>query len=167
MSTPKLTNPSQQARTLLEYYPQTDDGYTLNAYIAPVKNIHGPIRIRFRPTFILDRANLLEVRNTTTEKLFSLYLSQWMVKQLVSWSLKKVNDHGELVPTPITVDFILQLKPPIWKRLVDIVCWGFDGGDDDPDQPSEERLTQAERELKAALEKTGQVDAMVEELQKN
>jgi hypothetical protein len=152
---------------MLDYYPASDDGYTLSAYYQPNPRVHGPIRIKYRPTPILDRATLLEVRNTTNEKTFSLYLSKWMQTKIVGWSIKIVNAHGELVPMPITAENILQLKPPLWKRLVDTVCWGFDGGDEDPEVPSPDRLPDAERELQAILAKQGQVDAKVEELQKN
>lgn len=135
---------------ILDYYPTDDDGYTLDAYISALPKVHNAVRISFRPTYVTDRALLVEANRKLDEKKFAVHLSDWAAKHLVSWSIQeKVG--GQLVPMPITTENILKLKPQLWSRLTTIVCWG-DGGDQDPE---------------ATEDTTERTDSTVDQLQKN
>lgn len=153
--------------TLLDYHPTDDDGYTLPCYIAPKPRMHNAVRFAYRPTRIVDRATLIEVNGNVAEKAFSLYLAEWMAKRIVSWSLKQVGPDGMMVPMPITPANLLTLKSPLWLRLINIVVWGSDAGDEDPERSKQENLSQAEIELQAALEKANLMDLQLRELEKN
>ncbi len=115
---------------ILDYYPTDDDGYTLDAYIQGVPRVHNQQWIAYRPTYITDRALLLEANRKLDEKRFTEHLSEWAAKHLVSWTIQqKIGD--ALVSMPITAENIQKLKPQLWTRIIGIVCWG-EGGDQDP-----------------------------------
>ena len=135
---------------VLDYFPTDDDGYTLDAYIQALPKVHNEVRLSFRPTYVTDRAQLVEANRKLDETKFAKYLSEWTAKHLVSWSIhQKVK--GVMIPMPITAENILKLKPQLWTKLTGIVCWG-EGGDQDP---------------VVSEDTTERSDATVDQLQKN
>jgi hypothetical protein len=157
----------KQQPVVLDYIPSDDDGYTIDAYIAPKMLIHNAVRITYRPTPVMDRALLLDVAKQVDEKRFTRHLSEWVVRHLVTWDVTKTLADGTVVPLEKTVQAVMNLKPALWRRVVDIVCWGSDGGDSDPEWSISESLTDAERELQAVLERQNRHDVIVGDLQKN
>lgn len=152
---------------LLDYIPMDDDGYTLDAYIAARPLLHNAVRIKYRPTPVQDRSLLIDVNRQVDEKRFAKHLSDWIASHIVMWDLVQKTEQGVTVPLEITTKTVMSLKPQLWLRLVNIVCWGSDGGDPDPEWTNEETLSDAERELKAVLNKQNKADAALEDLQKN
>ena len=152
---------------LLDYIPMDDDGYTLDAYIAARPLLHNAVRIKYRPTPVSDRALLIDVSRQVDEKRFAKHMAEWIAKHIVSWDLKVRNADGITEPMPIETKTILSVKPQLWLRLVNIVCWGTDGGDTDPNWTDEESMSDAERELQAVLNKQNRADATLDDLQKN
>jgi hypothetical protein len=152
---------------ILDYYPTDDDGYTLEAYISERPLLHSAVRIKYRPTPVMDRALLIDVNRQVNEKRFAKHLSDWLADHIVSWDLKSQKPDGTFEPMPIDTKAVLSIKPQLWLRLVNIVCWGSDGGDPDPDWTDEETVSDAERELQAVMNKRNKVDAVLDQLQKN
>ena len=152
---------------LLDYIPMDDDGYTLEAYISARPLLHNAVRIKYRPTPVMERALLIDVSRQVDEKRFAKHMAGWVAEHLVSWDLKIRSEDGTLTTMPIDAKSVISVKPQLWLRLVNIVCWGTDGGDTDPDWTDEEALSDAERELQAVMGKRNKSDAVLDELQKN
>lgn len=152
---------------VLDYIPLDDDGYTIEAYISAKPLIHSAVRLSYRPTPVIERALLLDVAKQTDEKRFTRHLSEWVVRHVVTWDITQKLPDGTVVPFEKTVQNVMSLKPSLWRRIVDIVCWGSDGGDSDPEWSTDESLSDAERELEAILSKQNRNDLIVGDLQKN
>lgn len=152
---------------ILNYLPMDDDGYTLSAYISARPLLHTAARFTYRPTSVQDRALLIDVNRQVDEKRFSTHLSDWIASHIVTWDLTKKAKDGVSIPLEITSQAVMSLKPQLWLRLVNIVCWGSDGGDPDPEWTDEETMSDAERELQAVLNKRNKIDVTLDQLQKN
>lgn len=155
-----------QNRQLLNYYPD-DDGYTLDAYLAPSARLTTAVRFRYRPTEIVDRALLMEVNSKHSEKEVSKKFADVLASKIVSWDIETLGPDNVLVPMPITPVNILRLKPPVWIRIINIVLWGIDGGDSDPMIPADEMKAKIDREFEELIKGGRPVDVTVEALRKN
>ncbi|QDT94360.1 hypothetical protein [Gimesia algae] len=92
------------------------DGYTEDALISGVPNMHGPVRFAFRVMLsdkireILSSWDLLSAAEKTRR------IHAVIVKQVVSWDLE---EDGK--PLPINQDTLVHLKRNIVERLFNIV----------------------------------------------
>ena len=153
-------------RQLLNYFPD-DDGYTLDAYIAPTARLTTAVRFSYRPTEIVDRALLWEVNTKHSEKEVSKKFAEVLATKIVKWDIEMMGPDKVLVPMPINVSSILRLKPALWIRILNIVIWGVDGGDVDPAIPADEMKAKIDREFEELLKGGRPVDVAVEALRKN
>lgn len=141
---------TQIQQPLLDYIPD-DDGYTLPAYIAPLQMLHNAVRFTYRPVDILERAIFVEVNRKGSEKLVNEKFAEAMAKKLTEWDIQQRTKDGTLLPLPITKNNILRLKPALWVRMLNIVLWGVDGGDLDPDIPRDEIDKETDSDFDAIL----------------
>jgi hypothetical protein len=113
----------------------TDDGYTETAYIEERTGIHPAVRIKYRPTPVTDRTQVIDAMRLVTSKNRTReneMLADAIVAKLASWDF--LNDDGSSmdgVPEPSRAN-VLKLKPTLYDRLASIVFYGVDGGDTDP-----------------------------------
>jgi len=135
---------------LLDYIPD-DDGYTLDAYIGPLQMLHNAIRFSYRPVDILERAIFVEVNRSGSEKDVNSKFAEVMAKKVTEWDIQQRTKDGTLIPLPVTRNNILRLKPSLWVRMLNIVLWGVDGGDLDPDIPRDEILKATDLDFEAIL----------------
>jgi hypothetical protein len=152
---------------LLDYIPNDDDGYTLDAYIESVPRLHNSVRVSYRPTEILERAVLIEINRASTEKDVSVRFAELLEKKITKWDIQQRTKDGVLVPLPISKANVLRLKPSLWLRLLNIVLWGSDGGDVDPGQPMESMAKQTDADFDALLRGEKIVDVRLEADRKN
>lgn len=113
------------------------DGYTRKAYIAPVPNLHGELRIEFRPMnhkareLIAEqierfRERARESGSSTVEDQENLVYGM-LNSRITKWSATK-EDGSPLQKDETTISI---LHPNYIDRLYRIVC-SRDGGDTDP-----------------------------------
>lgn len=123
--------------TFISPFAVNEDGYNESAFIDGVRGVHGPLRIRFRPTPLIDRSNTIErIRKEAAtgevgkaEKILAVA----MTPQLLSWEF--LDDLGQPVdgiPAP-SLQGLLNLKPQLFNKIASIVFYGDNGGDVDPD----------------------------------
>jgi hypothetical protein len=156
----------QSKPDLLDYFPD-DDGYTLDAYLSPVPLIHNEVRIKFRPTDILERSVYLAFREKASEKQITEKLANVLAGKIESWNLVE-RTKDAVVPMPILPEKIKRLKVSLWMRLVNIVIWGVDGGDVDPGLPTKEMGDQIDSDMEALMDKSQAIiDKRLEEARKN
>lgn len=158
--------PQARNQPLLNYFPD-EDGYTLSAYIAGVPRLHGPVRVRYRPTEQLERAVLLEVNQNHSEKEVTKKFAAVMASKLSEWDVEQLGPSEVMIPMPITPENMLRLKPALWIRLINIMLWGADGGDVDPDLNIEEIKKQVDADYEAILKGDKIGDARLDAERKN
>lgn len=156
---------SQADIEILDYIPE-DDGYTLPCYVKASPRLHNEVRFRFRPVDIVERSVLMAFKDRNYEKAIAEKFCEILAAKIVEWSLRmRLND--TVVPAPIDPKFIRRLQPSLWIRLVNIVIWGVDGGDLDPEAGVKELEKQLDADMQAIIDGKGVVDARVEDLRKN
>ena len=121
---------------------------------AAVPRLHGEVRIKFRPPtterlnrFIdgLKKQSLVALAKAETEA---------MATNIVEWDLK--DPDGALLP--IKNATVAALQTTLFNRLKDIVIYGRDGGDADPEEELKELM-----ESNAEAAETGLTLAQVRE----
>ena len=140
----------QIQQPLLDYIPD-DDGYTLDAYIEPVRLLHNAVRFSYRPVDILERAVLVEINRSLSEKDVNGRFADVMAKKLTKWDVQQRTKDDTLIPLPITKNNLLRLKPSLWVRMLNIVLWSVEGGDLDPAMPRDEILKASDLDFEAIL----------------
>lgn len=108
--------------------PLDNDGYTLSAYIKGVPRLHPDVRFRYRPTEHLERVRtekeIANCGNDTEAK--EMLLAEVIAKKIVSWDVKGAQPN---------VATILRIRSKVFiDRLANIVYFGIEGGDTDPEQ---------------------------------
>lgn len=112
------------------------DGLNEKGYIAAVPRLHGEIRFEFRPPTAESLGRFIDGRkNRSTAGLFRAE-AEGMALRLVSWSL--LDPDGQ--PLPIKSATVGALNIALFNRLKDIVIYGTDGGDLDPEEDVAELL---------------------------
>ena len=123
------------------------DGLTEKAFIAAVPRLHGEVRIKFRPPtterlnrFIdgLKKQSLVALAKAETEA---------MATNIVEWDLK--DPDGALLP--IKNATVAALQTTLFNRLKDIVIYGRDGGDADPEEELKELMESNAEAAEAGL----------------
>lgn len=105
-----------------------DDGYTRSAYIAPVLNLHGEVRFKFRPMIHETREKLNESLQNAKTILDAQKLIIGMISgRVTEWSISG-KDKSLLPRDPATVRLLL---PRLIERFYAIIS-GREGGDTDP-----------------------------------
>ena len=114
-----------------------DDGYTETAYIAAVPRVHSAAKIKYRPTPIEDRADLLSQIRTATMENDERKVAKMMIaavaSRIVSWEF--FDDNGKRIEDGIpavNADSVRKIRPSLFARLEAIVFYGTDGGDVPP-----------------------------------
>lgn len=111
-------------------YFSDDDGYTIDRRINEVKGLHGTLLFSYRPIGIEPvskiRDKLAALQKSPNEELETVKIfAGVLAKRLVSWN---VRDHkGNNVPID---KGLLCLHPVVFQRLVNIVVWSRDAGDE-------------------------------------
>lgn len=106
------------------------DGYTESGFIAELKNIHEPVRFKFRPVLPEAVRTLMNGFWEKTAKAQGEIVDQTLMRQLVEWDL---TDH-EGSPLEISVSNLRRIKKPLKDHLFNIVTC-FEGSDDDSQAP--------------------------------
>lgn len=104
-------------------------------FIKEREGIHCAVRIRFKPTSIVDRTAVIDqmtrVPDGQRSKADKLY-AQALAERIVGWDfLDSEGKEYPDMPNPSLGD-IMQLKPELFARIGLIVFYGNDGGDPDP-----------------------------------
>ena len=118
-----------------------EDGYTCNGYIKSLERVHDEFRFQYRPATVLERADTIQKTTLTkdtqkNEKIMAVAIA----KHLVGWC-----DDRDITPQNV-----LKLPPNVFNRLASIVIYGTEGGDLDPDAPTDDSKD-IDRELEAAF----------------
>ena len=120
--------------------PFTDEVET--RFIKKRDGIHCHVRIKFKPTSIIDRTAIMDqmtrVPDGQRSKADKIY-GQALAESVKSWEFLDDDgnpfrdENGELrkMPDP-TFGNIMQLKPELFARIGLIAFYGNDGGDTDP-----------------------------------
>ena len=99
------------------------ENYIEQRYIEAVDRLHPECRFKFRPILVEDRATFLDdVANEKDPKRAERIAGKALADHLSSWSL------GD----DVSPARIMKLKPSLLSRLVSIVLYADDPGDDDP-----------------------------------
>ena len=133
------------------------EGKTAKFYLRGVRNVHGPIRGRFRVMWPDFRAKYLEtIRGSKDNKEAELWSAKAVASLLSEWNVTYPNDHPNEdlrgKPVPITPDVLLkECYPPTYNRLMNVVL-GMSEGDIDPDDSIEDQLKTVDNQNKSAEE---------------
>lgn len=157
---------SKKRPQTIDYIPTDDDGYSEDAYIAPKELVHNAVRFTYRPTPVEERALMIDVNRSVDERRFAVHCSKFLASRIIRWDIVENTPNGS-VPMPLTVDNVIRLKPALWMRLVNIVIWGTEGGDPDPEWEATKATSDAEVLLEAVLAGKNRADAKLEAQQKN
>ncbi|MCR9297206.1 MAG: hypothetical protein NXI32_31295 [bacterium] len=113
-----------------------DDGYTLTRYIEGRAGLYGPLRFTYRPVGAMLRAKFLDKRQATQLKYLqnaqakcTELLCEITASRITEWDAIDHKQNG-LALSPAN---LRKLHPLQLARLWDIVIWGEDAGDPDPD----------------------------------
>ena len=98
-------------------------------YIKAVERMHPEVRFKFRPILAEDRAEFIHRTGKEKDpKRAERIAGKALADHLVSWSLGDDVSPGR----------IMKLKPSLLARLVSIVLYARDPGDDDPTDTDDE-----------------------------
>lgn len=159
---------SKKRPQTIDYIPTDDDGYSEDAYIAPKELVHNAVRFTYRPTPVEERALMIDVNRSVDETRFAAHCSRFLAKRIIRWDIvEKTTDGSAPMPMPLSESNIMRLKPALWMRMVNIVIWGTEGGDPDPEWEASKATSDAEVLLEAILARKNRADAKLEALQKN
>jgi hypothetical protein len=117
-------------------FAKNEDGYAETRYIEARRGLHPSVRVTFRPTPILDKANTLDtvrrhIADGRSAKADAL-IADAMSTRITGWEF--LDDDGRAVdgmPKPGKQE-LLSLKPELFGKLSAIVFYGDSGGDIDP-----------------------------------
>lgn len=109
-------------------YTIPDDGYTRSGYIAPVLNLHGEVRFKFRPMIHETREKLNESLQNSKTVLDAQKLIVGMISgRITEWSICGKDKSG----LTIDANTVRRLLPRLIERFYAIIS-GREGGDTDP-----------------------------------
>jgi len=116
-----------------------DKTYTEECYIAPVENGYAPVRFSFSPCSPVERAKfsnqLDRVKNNPS--LSEACLAEELAARIKSWNI--TDESGKLLE--ISGETFLNFRfYSLITRMSNIVIWGSDLGDADPDATYEDLL---------------------------
>lgn len=106
------------------------DGLTLKAYVAPSPRLHGEVRLEYRPSTVTELNRFLDGLKNRSLAALAKAEAAAVAKKLVAWD---VTDHDGNPVDPCEVA-VLSLHPNLFRRLKEIVVYGTDGGDADPEE---------------------------------
>lgn len=113
-----------------------DDGYTEDGFIDAVPRLFDkPLRFKFRPCLPEQKAKIVAklrvAKADESERIHAVALAETVTE----WDL--VNKAGDA--QPLKAQSFLRLKPFLLSRLADIVIYGVEGGDVDPNWPTDKK----------------------------
>lgn len=124
------------------------DGLTEKAYIGPFERLYGELYIEYRPTTSEQVNRFLDgIKNRNSLAALGKAEVTAVFTKLVSWSLQ--DDEGNEIP--LSVDNVARLQPVLLKRVTNIVIYGTDGGDQDPESQQDSELA----DIMASAAETG------------
>ena len=109
-----------------------DKTYTEDCYIAPVENGYSPVRFSCTPASPVERAKFNQQldRVKTNPALSEACLAEELASRIKSWNL--ADENGKSLE--ISGETILRFRfYTLISRMSNIVIWGSDLGDADPD----------------------------------
>lgn len=151
---------------LLDYIPD-DDGYTLDAYFAPIAMLYNEVRFKYRPLELTERAKMVNILDKGDERVSAKAFSAVLASRISEWSIVQKLADGTRVPMPIEEKTVMRLKPLLWRRMVNVVILGQDGGDVDPVGVKKDDDAEIQADLASILNKTPVADERLEADRKN
>lgn len=132
-------------------------GKTAKFYLRSVRNIHGPVRGRYKLMWPEFRSQYLaKIRSAQDEAEANLMAAKFVATLLTEWNVTYPQDYpvealrGQ--PVPITAETLLnECYQPTYVRLVNVVT-GMAECDIDPDDSVDDQLKTASRQAKDADE---------------
>jgi hypothetical protein len=133
-----------------------NDGYTENAFIAGVERGQASVRFSFRPAMIEERVMIVE----KSEKFQSareaeIFIAKEIADRLVSWnlvSIETVDNQPVTKVADITAKNLLSLRSPqLFNRFANIVLYGSDIGDPDPEEKPEQQEEKNQLLMESAI----------------
>lgn len=131
-----------------------EDGYTQQAFVAALPNVHPALRFKFRPMLAEDRDTINDALGRMDVAASHKAVVGAMATRIVSWSATKAD--GTALPVDATS--IRALRPRLFDRLYSIIS-GREGGDSDPEQAAANYRADADAALQAAIEGRRPADA--------
>ena len=125
-----------------------NDGYTVQAYIAPIDGIFDcPVRFEFRPMLVEQASELHAAREKLRGSDADRKAAQVIVKQILSWDVK--GPDGE--PWELSASGLLRLEPTLFYRILSIVNGNYPS-DQDPEWDESLKDEHVDEQLPSALE---------------
>jgi len=135
------------------------DGYSRPGYIAKVPYLHPALRFRFRPMLVAERDELIAASNRLTPQQLSAAMAKAVATRIIDWDLTH-----DGVPVERSAENVSRLQPNLFDRLFWIisgsqVSGGRNVSDVDPKWPNDERNSEADAALEAAINGTAAIEA--------
>lgn len=116
-----------------------DKTYTEDCYIAPVENGYAPVRFSFTPCLPVERAKFSDQldRAKNAPAVSEAALAEELASRIKSWSLCDADGKALDINGSTFLSFRFY---SLITRMANIVIWGSDLGDADPEAPHSELL---------------------------
>lgn len=140
-----------------------DDGYNEKGFVKELENVHGDFRFEYRPVYVSDRQAITTAAKSITDDEYIRFIAQKTIDNLGSWSLKQ---RGTGQPLPVSLEWLLKVKPQLFWRVVDIVT-GFGASDTDPTWTKAETDENIRAKVKASADRAPVSDVKAAEREGN
>jgi hypothetical protein len=132
-------------------------GKTAKFYLRSVRNVHGPVRGRYKLMWPEFRSQYLsKIRSASGENEAELMAAKFVATLMTEWNVTYPDDYPDVSlrgkPVPITAETLLnECFQPTYVRLVNVVT-GMAECDVDPDDSVDDQLKTASKQSKDADE---------------